>query len=188
MRPEFASAIITSVKLTYAFWANLKPTSENAMKDDRTIKPLSQVAIIRSGGERSHVSSYHRAQVDKLEEDEATTSRRTVGELLSAAAIVTTDQNQKASPFVGVEINKRERTITFRSNVNIGASPEDLTPEGTEWINVRANTSLEHLLDRFGERLLFYVSHRKEQHVSVFFWDVYDTEDRSVRVLVKKEH
>ena len=100
---------------------------------------------------------------------------------------MSSDETQSASLFIGIEITARLRTTTFKGVPTLTLVEDELPMEGTEWVSVRANTSLDHLLEKYGERLIFYSSHWLEKRITILAWDVVDKEQRSVRVLVRKQ-
>ena len=135
---------------------------------------------------KNALTTYHRETAQQLTEDADSMDKRAIGELYKLAALVSTDEVKQASPFVGIDVHYRVRTWTYRNNASLAVSPEELAQlEGAEWVSVRANTTFEHLKEKYGDRLIFYVSERKEQKVSILMWDVYDAEKRSGRVLVR---
>jgi hypothetical protein len=56
--------------------------------------------------------------------------------------------------------------------------------KNAQWVTVSPNTSLTHLLNKYGERLLGYDSEKRQKTIRFLAWDIAGSTEKQVRVLV----
>jgi hypothetical protein len=167
--------------------ATVKPVERVVMKPSK-VKPAGPshaVAVQPSPEGDVPVSAFHRVQRQEQNIEAQTLPAQTIDDIL--AGVIITDERHRVSLFLGVEAETRTRAFTYRANAAALLNPEDIQTEGAEWVSVSPSTTMATLVKRFGDRLLFAAGERKEQTLTVLVWELPSRENKSVRVLVRKE-
>lgn len=134
-----------------------------------------------------HSSQFHENEIVKLNEKLITLPETPLEKLLDPSGILHTDKTRKLSPIMGIDFIVRERGVTYQKDQMHVIEPNQIPLKGTEWVKVKPNTSLNHARTLFGSDLLFYKSSWDQQKFTIFLWDVFTEDQRSVSILVRKD-
>lgn len=114
---------------------------------------------------------------------EVASEHPTLEDLLRGAV----SSNKESTFGVGlVKLVVKYEDKTYRAQEVLFHDADECEVEGAEWVQVRSNTTLRHLLKKYGDRLLAYDASRKEVVLELFAIDVFYADSRSVRVLLRR--
>ena len=93
---------------------------------------------------------------------------------------VTTEKRSKIGIGI-VELVISHKKQSFRAREAVLDDTED-----SGWVEVRGNTSLGHLLSKYGADLIGYDSHRHEMTLELLAFELFERNTRSVRILLRR--
>lgn len=125
----------------------------------------------------------HREELQALSED-GEVLKRSLVDLLAGAVVL--ERKNVVNLWV-VKFVTRNRSISYRAKEAMINAVTDVEYDAAEWVTVNANTTLRHLINEYGERLLGYDSTREELTMELLSYDIVDSTVGSVRVLVRRE-
>ena len=115
--------------------------------------------------------------------DDASILDRAIGDCI-AGAVVHDRSNVINLGFM--RINLMSSHVAYRAGQAALTNAIDAACEGVEWVTVNANTTLRHVLNQYGDRLLGFDAKRNESSIQILAFDLVDSVERSVRILVRK--
>jgi hypothetical protein len=124
----------------------------------------------------------HRGELQNLALDHASLDK-TLRDHMSGAVV--SDRTNTINLGV-IRVAARGWTMTYRASEALMALHNETEVENAEWVTVNANTSLRHLLNEYGSRLIGYDAKRNEFTIEFLSWDLLDTSTKTVRILVRK--
>jgi len=122
----------------------------------------------------------HRHELRKLTEDAIATDK-TLAEHLKG--IVVTDKSSQISFWV-LRLVNRSQTQSYRAGEALASDHYESLTGSARWVTVNSRTTLRHLLNKYGERLLGFEAREDEWSVEVLALEVLDSSIKTVRVLV----
>jgi hypothetical protein len=141
---------------------------------------ISPPATVAQPTPRFELARRHRDELRELGED---SMNRSLQELISGAVVM----ERKNVVNLGVaRVVTRFWSFSYRAKEALPATTDDVVVEGAEWVTVSASTTLRHLINEYGDRLLGYDAKKDELTIEFLSWDVVDATVKSVRVLVRK--
>ena len=101
---------------------------------------------------------------------------------LSAVVTTTTERTFGGGPLV-VVISATQQS--FRSREALHSNTSGSSFPRAVWVNVRASMSLQNAFKKYGDRLLAYEARQKDVTVEALGFEIMDSSQRSVSVLVR---
>jgi hypothetical protein len=99
------------------------------------------------------------------------------------SGVVATEKSSKFGIGV-VQLAIKEKQQSYRSEEAMLTDPGEPV-DGARWVTVKPNTSLKHVVEKYGPDLIGYEAQNREMALELFSFDMFETSTRSVRVLVR---
>ncbi len=120
---------------------------------------------------------HHNNELRALQEDAALPQTSVL------SGVVATEKSSKIGIGVAV-LAIKEKQQSYRAEDAMLVDPDEPV-DGARWISVRPNTSLKHVVEKYGPDLIGYEAQNREMALELFSLEMFESSTRSVRVLVR---
>jgi hypothetical protein len=141
-------------------------------------QPVDEAAPV----EHTRLPGRMRGELNDLADD-AGSLDRSIAEHIAGAVVL----DRRNSVNLGVvRVSMRFNSVSYRAREALLTGADCTNVDGAEWVTVRSSTTLRHLLNQYGDRLLGFDTKRDEITFELLSLDIIDSVAKTVRVLVRK--
>jgi hypothetical protein len=134
---------------------------------------------IQEGAAALATLSHHADELQDMQDHAELTFPRNV-----AGNVVTEKRSKIGVGVIQLVVVHKDQTYRIKEAMIVDL---DEVVENAQWIEVKPNTTLRHLLSKYGPDLLGYDARSRNMTLEAFAFELFATSTKSVRILLRKE-